>query len=370
MKTIVRACSVLFASLFIFATVQGQDSDYEIPRTVDGHPDLQGVWENNTITPVERPDVFGDKEFLTDEDIDFLRAGLNTIESSGEDALFGEGVIQAIFEGEINSYDPSTGNYDSQWMAPRTIHRRTSQIIDPPNGKFPPRTEEAIAAARDLAEHRRLHPADTWEDRPLGERCLSFGAPRLSAGYNSYWQIVQSKNTVAIIQEMAHDVRIIPLVEKPHVDESVKLWHGDSRGWWEGDTLVVETTNYSEASSTSPRTVEKVNIERLTRIGNSALQYRFTSNDPGNYSAPYTREIVFDKTPDKIYEYACHEGNYGMEYILSGHRAEERLAAEGGANDQIIICTKKGRCGDPFYRRYINEAGLRFLQVSQLKKDT
>ncbi|GIT20883.1 MAG: hypothetical protein CM1200mP40_05650 [Gammaproteobacteria bacterium] len=333
MKTIVRACSVLFASLFIFATVQGQDSDYEIPRTVDGHPDLQGVWENNTITPVERPDVFGDKEFLTDEDIDFLRAGLNTIESSGEDALFGEGVIQAIFEGEINSYDPSTGNYDSQWMAPRTIHRRTSQIIDPPNGKFPPRTEEAIAAARDLAEHRRLHPADTWEDRPLGERCLSFGAPRLSAGYNSYWQIVQSKNTVAIIQEMAHDVRIIPLVEKPHVDESVKLWHGDSRGWWEGDTLVVETTNYSEASSTSPRTVEKVNIERLTRIGNSALQYRFTSNDPGNYSAPYTREIVFDKTPDKIYEYACHEGNYGMEYILSGHRAEERLAAEGGAND-------------------------------------
>ena len=333
MKTIVRACSVLFASLFIFATVQGQDSDYEIPRTVDGHPDLQGVWENNTITPVERPDVFGDKEFLTDEDIDFLRAGLNTIESSGEDALFGEGVIQAIFEDEINSYDPSTGNYDSQWMAPRTIHRRTSQIIDPPNGKFPPRTEEAIAAARDLAEHRRLHPADTWEDRPLGERCLSFGAPRLSAGYNSYWQIVQSKNTVAIIQEMAHDVRIIPLVEKPHVDESVKLWHGDSRGWWEGDTLVVETTNYSEASSTSPRTVEKVNIERLTRIGNSALQYRFTSNDPGNYSAPYTREIVFDKTPDKIYEYACHEGNYGMEYILSGHRAEERLAAEGGAND-------------------------------------
>ena len=333
MKTIVRACSVLFASLFIFATVQGQDSDYEIPRTVDGHPDLQGVWENNTITPVERPDVFGDKEFLTDEDIDFLRAGLNTIESSGEDALFGEGVIQAIFEGEINSYDPSTGNYDSQWMAPRTIHRRTSQIIDPPNGKFPPRTEEAIAAARDLAEHRRLHPADTWEDRPLGERCLSFGAPRLSAGYNSYWQIVQSKNTVAIIQEMAHDVRIIPLVEKPHVDESVKLWHGDSRGWWEGDTLVVETTNYSEASSTTPRTVEKVNIERLTRIGNSALQYRFTSNDPGNYSAPYTREIVFDKTPDKIYEYACHEGNYGMEYILSGHRAEERLAAEGGAND-------------------------------------
>ena len=160
-------------------------------------------------------------------------------------------------------------------MSTRTIHRRTSQITDPPTGKFPPRTEASIAASRDLAEHRRMHPADTWEDRPLGERCLSFGAPRLGSGYNSYWQIVQSAETVAIIQEMAHDVRIVPIVPKPHLDESVKLWHGDSRGWWEGDTLVVETTNYSEASSTSPRTVDKVNIERLTRISETALQYQF-----------------------------------------------------------------------------------------------
>ena len=307
--------------------------NFSAPRTIDGHPDLQGVWENNTITPVERPEVFGAKEFLTDEDVSFLRNRLTEIENAGEDALFGEGVLQAIFAGEINSYDPSTGNYDSQWMAARTIHRRTSQIIDPPNGQFPPRTEQAIAAARDLTEHRRLHPADTWEDRPLGERCVSFGAPRLSSGYNSYWQIVQTKDTVAIIQEMAHDVRIVPLVDKPHVDDDVKLWHGDSRGWWEGDTLVVETTNYLEKSSTSPRTVEKINVERLTRVGDNALQYQLTSNDPGNYTAPYTREIVFDKSPDKIYEYACHEGNYGMTNILSGHRAEENMAAEAAARD-------------------------------------
>lgn len=334
MKTITRLCSAFLTTLLIIAPAYGQfDADYEVPRTIDGQPDLQGVWENNTITPVERPDVFGDKEFLTDEDLDFLRAGLLEIENSGADALFGDGVIQAIFEGEINSYDPSTGNYDSQWMAERTIHRRTSQITDPPTGKFPPRTEEAIAASRDLAEHRRLHPADTWEDRPLGERCLSFGAPRLGSGYNSYWQIVQTAETVAIIQEMAHDVRIIPLVEKPHLDSSVKLWHGDSRGWWEGDTLVIETTNYSEASSTGPRTVDKVNVERLTRVGEHAMQYHFTSNDPGSFTAPYTREIIFDKSPDKIYEYACHEGNYGMFNILSGHRAEERMAAEAGAND-------------------------------------
>ncbi len=301
--------------------------DYDVPRTIDGHPDLQGVWENNTITPVERPDVFGDKEFLTDEDVVFINQRIDEIMAAGEDALFGGGVLEAVFSGEINSYDPTTGNYDSQWMAERTVHRRTSQIIDPPNGKFPPRTEEAIQAARELREWREAHPADSWTDRPLGERCLSFGAPRLGSGYNSYWQIVQSKDTVVIYQEMAHDARIIPLVEQPHAHESIKLWHGDSRGWWEGDTLVIETTNYSDASSTSPDTDKKINVEKLTRVSDSALQYQLTSHDPGSYTASYTREIIFDYTEDKIYEYACHEGNYGMYNILSGHRAEERMAA-------------------------------------------
>jgi hypothetical protein len=126
---------------------------------------------------------------------------------------------------------------------------------------------------------------------------------------------------------MAHDVRIVPIVPAPHADQGIKLWHGDSRGWWEGDTLVVETTNYLEKSSTSPRTEEKINLEKFTRIGEDAMLYQITSNDPGNYTAPFTREIIFDKTPDKIYEYACHEGNYGMANILSGHRAEERMAA-------------------------------------------
>ncbi|PCJ22437.1 MAG: hypothetical protein COA96_14495 [SAR86 cluster bacterium] len=303
------------------------DSNWQLSRTIDGHPDLQGVWENNTITPVERPDVFGAKEFLTDEDVEFLKRRIIEINEEGSDALFGEGVLEAAFSGEIKSYDPSTGNYDSQWMAERTIHRRTSQIIDPPNGKYPARTEQAITASRELAEHRLEHPADSWLDRPLGERCVSFGAPRLGSGYNSYWQIVQSQNTVAIIQEMAHDVRIIPIVEKPHIDADIKLWHGDSRGYWDGDTLVIETSNYSDKSSTGPETSRKVNVERLTRISESALQYQFTSNDPGSYTAAYTREIIFDSSPDDIYEYACHEGNYGMMNILSGHRAEERMAA-------------------------------------------
>ena len=328
MKTILRVSSSLLLLLLITSPALAQsDGDWQLPRTIDGHPDLQGVWENNTITPVERPEVFGDKEILTDEDVAFLRRRLAEITAAGADALFGEGVLAAAFAGEIVSYDPTTGNYDSQWMVDRTIHRRTSQIIDPPDGKYPPRTERAIAAARELREHREAHPADTWLDRPLGERCVSFGAPRLGSGYNSYQQIVQTRDTVAIIQEMAHDVRIIPLVAKPHVDANIQLWHGDSRGWWDGDTLVIETTNYSAQSSSGPDTVKKVNVERLTRISESEILYQFTSNDPGTFTAPYTREITFDKTPDKIYEYACHEGNYGMMNILSGHRQLERVAA-------------------------------------------
>ncbi len=320
--------SAALLSLLAIPYLAGAQGDYVTPRTIDGHPDFQGVWENNTLTPVERPDAYADKEFFTDDEIAFLRQRALEVNESGADALFGDGFFSAAVSGEINSYDPTTGNYDSQWIVDRRVHRRTSQIIDPPDGKYPPRTLEAVAAARELAEHRRLHPADSWTDRPLGERCLSFGAPRLGSGYNSYWQIVQTRDTVAIIQEMAHDVRIIPIVEKPHLIGKVKLWHGDSRGWWEGDTLVIETTNYSDASSTAPETDRKVNIERLTRISDDQIQYHFTSDDPGQFTAPYTREILLDFTPDKIYEYACHEGNYGMYNILSGHRAEERMARE------------------------------------------
>ena len=277
--------------------------------------------------------MFGDKEFLTDEDIVFLERRLAEINAAGEDALFGEGVLAAAFSGEIKSYDPSTGNYDSQWMAQRTIHRRTSQIIDPPDGKYPARTEKAIAHARDLVEHRKAHPADSYTDRPLGERCVSFGAPSLGSGYNSYWQIVQSDDHVVIYQEMAHDSRVIPIVDKPHADDRIKLWHGDSKGWWEGDTLVIETTNYSDASSEySPDTDLKRNVERLTRVSNSALQYQITSYDPGQYTAPFTREIIWDSSDDEVYEYACHEGNYGMANILRGHRMEEQLASETANN--------------------------------------
>jgi hypothetical protein len=306
---------------------------WQVSTTIDGQPDLQGVWANNTITPVERHEVFGDKEFLTDEDLVFLEQRVVELADQPGDALFGNNILIAAFTGEIRPGEAATGSYDQQWMAARSVHRRTAQIIDPPNGKYPPRTEQAIATSREAAEYRREHPADSWLDRSLGERCLSFGAPFLSSGYNSYWQIVQSRDHVVVMQEMVHDARIIPLVERPALDDDITLWHDDSRGYWDGDTLVIETSNFSEKSGAGPDTVAKVTVERLTRTGESQLQYQLTTNDPGSFTAPYTREIIFDASPDAIYEYACHEGNYGMQFILSGHRAEERFAREGVAEN-------------------------------------
>jgi hypothetical protein len=278
--------------------------------------------------PIERPEIYADKEFLTDEDIAFLQQRVSEIAEEDGDALFGGGVFQAAVSGEVQSYDPSTGNYDQAWLADRQVHRRTSQIINPPTGKYPPRTEQAIAMARAVQQRRVDHPADSLLDRPLSERCVSYGAPYLNPGYNSYWQIVQARDHVVIIQEMIHDTRIIPLVDKPHLTDDIKLWHGDSRGYWDGDTLVIETSNYSDKSGYGPETSRKVNVERLTRVSDTEMRYQITSDDPGSYAAPYTREIMFDQSPDPIYEYACHEGNYGMMNILSGHRAEERFARE------------------------------------------
>ncbi|MBM87864.1 MAG: hypothetical protein CMQ41_05745 [Gammaproteobacteria bacterium] len=323
---------IVFAVLVTIAVflngAVAQDARWEIGRTIDGQPDLQGVWANNTITPVERPEEFAGQEFLSEEDVEFLRSRVGEIAEEDGDALFGAGVLAAALSGETVSYDPTTGNYDQFWLADRSVHRRTAQIIDPPNGKYPTRTEEAVAFGNAVAQRRTEHPADSWLDRPLTERCVSYGAPYLGSGYNSYWQIVQTKDYVAIVQEMIHDVRIIPLVDKPALNNSIKLWHGDSRGYWDGETLVIETTNYSDASGYGPNTSAKVNVERLTRLSNIEMQYQVTVNDPGTFASAYTREIIFDYSPEPIYEYACHEGNYGMEYILSGHRAEEQFAKE------------------------------------------
>ena len=325
--------------LCIFAIVIGSaayaQSGYQAPRTSDGHADLQGVWANDTITPVERPDMFEGREFLTAEEIQLLTRRAGEIKSDAEVALFGDEVFASALSGEIKSNDPTTGNYDGFWVAERSVGNRTSQIIDPPNGKYPPLTDEGIARRARVALVRnnsaatgeRFETLDSHLDLSLDDRCISNGAPYLDSGYNSYWQIVQSREYVVILQEMMHDARVIPLTDMPHVSEAIELWHGDSRGHWEGDTLVVETRNYSDKHTSSQNRAE-LNVERFTRIGDRQLRYRLTSRQPDTYSAPFTQEIIFDYSDGSIYEFACHEGNYAMANMLRGAREEERREQE------------------------------------------
>ncbi len=331
MKIPLTPARPVFCLLALMAgqALYGQEvADYEIPRTVDGQPDLQGVWSNNTMTPVERPEMFGEREYLTDEEMAFLRQRMQEIADQDGDALFGSGTFDAAFSGDVTSYDPSTGNYDQSWLVEREVHNRTSQIIDPPDGRYPPRTEESIALARERAERVRNNEIASWLDMSVDDRCINYGAPYLNTGYNSYWQIVQSEDHVVIVQEMIHDARIIPLTEMPLLNGRIRLWHGDPRGYWDGDTLVVESGNFSDKSHDGPNTAAKRNIERFTRIDDTQLLYQLTSDDPGTFTAPYTLELMLEYSPDPIYEYACHEGNYAMENILRGARELERLAAE------------------------------------------
>ncbi len=306
--------------------------DWAPPRTADGHPDLQGVWANNNVTPLERPEVLGGRETLTDEEVAALQARAGELFSSeADDAAFGDSVFAAaLAEAEsFTSRDRATGNYNQFWMVERDWDNRTSLIVDPPSGRFPARTEASQARAAERAEARQRH-ARGPEDRSLGERCITWGAPRLGAGYNSYLQVFQSASHVVLYQEMGGS-RIIPLDGGPHVDDNVRLWHGDSRGHWDGDALVVETRNYSPQASMLGAAGGSLHVlERFTRASDDVLQYEVTVTDPDTWAAPWTAMIPLRHSIDPVFEYACHEGNIGMEGIMAGARALEKAEAEGG----------------------------------------
>lgn len=304
---------------------------WKVPRTGDGHPDLQGVWGNNSVTPMARPRQWKDKASLTDVELEELKQFTAKFVDQGGDAIFGNFVqlaLDAKDKGafEQKSYDPTTGNYNQFWMADREWDHRTSLIIDPPNGQFPPLTPEAEARRAAARARPALRgPSDGPEDRPLSERCISYGAPRTGANYNSYMQIIQSPETTVLLQEMIHDARVVPMTQKPHLPASIRQLHGDPRGRWEGDTLVVETTNYINGFQGSTPDVKLT--ERYTRVGPDFINWEIKVDDPKTWTAPYTFMIRLKKTDSHIYEYACHEGNYAMEGILGGARREEAKAS-------------------------------------------
>ncbi|MCH7748817.1 MAG: hypothetical protein IH939_12055 [Acidobacteria bacterium] len=311
---------------------QSVDEGWTLPRTSDGHPDLQGVWANNSATPLERPEAWADKARLTDEELAALRVASKDAVGDG-DALFGDQLVLAAIAGiEATSYDPTTGNYNQFWIAERDFDHRTSLVIDPPDGRIPDLTPEAQDRRRDAAVRRDEHPADSYTDRPLQERCVSYGVPRLGAGYNSYYQLFQGASHVVFLNEMIHDARVIPIDGQPHLADRVRQLHGDSRGHWDGDTLVIETTNYSPQARFRGASDNLHMIERLTRVGPRTLEYEITITDPTTWTRPWTVMIPLMGSDDAIFEYACHEGNIGMEGMLAGERAAEReAAAESGS---------------------------------------
>jgi hypothetical protein len=302
---------------------------YVAPRTPDGHPDLQGVWANNDATPLERPKELAGRKFLTDAEVAVMKKRAAELFNGETDAAFGDSVYLAVLKEarEFTSTD-TTGNYNHFWIVDREFDNRTALITDPTDGRLPELTPQAKQRQAADAEYRRLHPADGPEDLPLSHRCVTFSVPRLGAGYNSYFQIFQARDYVAIGQEMIHDVRLVPLDGRPHVDASIRQWHGDPRGRWEGDTLVVETTNFSPKSRFQGFSSENLRVvERYTRIGPTTLQWDVTLNNPSVWTKPWTATVLLRSTPDPIYEMACHEGNDGLVGALSGARALEQEAA-------------------------------------------
>jgi hypothetical protein len=320
------AGSVLAPLLFAL-NLMGQTT----PRTPDGQPDLQGTWTNATLTPFQRSSQMGSKQFFTAAEAAAFEK--QRVEQNNTDRAATQPTSS-----EFRSYN-SFWNDRGTHVA-KTMH--TSLVVDPPDGRVPAFTPDA--QKRFDAAHAELakHPADGPEDRLLTERCILFGAagpPMLPEPYNNNYQIVQSRGFVAIAVEMNHETRIIPLDAGPHLPPHIRQWTGDSRGHWEGDTLVVDSTNFRFNNQSrfgvgylDGMTDENLHVvERFQRTGPDTIIYQATVDDPTVYTKPWTVELSMQRRSDRIFEYACHEGNYGMIGILSGARAEEKKAASAPA---------------------------------------
>lgn len=314
-----------------------------VPRTSDGHPDLEGVWANNTVTPFERPKELVGKESLTDEELSVLKQRAARLFDGGGDTAVGDALFLALLANPEQHKRGGTGDYNQFWTDTDLVfEKRTAQVFEPRDGRLPPLTPQAQLRQAAAAEERRLRPADGPENRTTLERCITHGAARigwLHARNNSYYQIVQTRDFVVIYAEMIHEARVIPMDGRPHISLENRSWLGDSRGHWEGETLVIDTTNFSPKSnfswaSSSPASLTMGShehlhlIERLTRTDLDTLQYEVTADDPTTWTQPWKAMVPWKRSTDRIYEYACHEANRSMEGILSGARADEKAAAK------------------------------------------
>ncbi len=294
------------------------------PRTPTGQPDLQGIWTNNTVTPLVRPAGLAGKEFYTEAEL----AENQKKERSRLDLNLEEGLPTKPGTPEDVHYDFSQFGLD-RGQAKLAWNRRTSMIVGP-EGTIPPLTPEARKRIADRAAKAKGHEFDGPENRPLGARCLvrpQTGPPMLPSAYNSNLQIVQNPGYVAIETEMIHEARVIPTDGRPHIANNIRLWLGDSVGHWEGNTLVVDTTNFTDLNPFEGAQNLHV-VERFTRVDAETILYQFTVEDPGMWTRPWSGELPITKIQGPVFEYACHEANYGLMNTLRGARVAEEAAAK------------------------------------------
>jgi len=321
-----RLLAVILFVLVAVPSLAGQTRRSTQPRTPDGQPDLQGFWTNATFTPLERPKGVT-KELYTKEEAAEAEKRLKS-----EDAAQTEpGTVADVH------YDFTQFGLDTA-QAPYSSTLRTSLIVDPPDGKLPPLSAEGQKRAAERAEQaRRVGRWDSAQSNELDDRCIIFagaGPPMLPQSYNSNYQIVQAPGYVMILFEMAHDVRVIPLDGRPHLSPDLRQWIGDSRGRWEGDTLVIETTNFNGKNPLQGSSANMRLVERFTRVDPDTLLYKFTVEDSSTWTRPWSAEMPLRKTIGPLFEHACHEGNRGLYNTLAGKRLEEKKAAEEAARKE------------------------------------
>jgi hypothetical protein len=299
-------------------------------RTPDGHPDLQGFWTNNTITPLERPKGLGAKEFYTEAELkDLMKSEQNRVALNEEEGRPTEPGTDADVHYDFSQFGLDRGQTKLSW------NLRTSLIVGP-EGTIPTTLPEARKRNAAIAAKNKGHEFDGPENRPLSARCLVLGqesVPMLPGGYNNNMQIVQGEGYVATLHEMNHAVRLIPTDGRPHAPSEIRQWRGDSRGHWEGDSLVVDVTNFDGRNPFRGSGQKLHVVERFTPVDADTILYRFTVEDPETWDKPWTAEIAMSRVSGPIFEFACHEGNYGLRNTLQGARVadqDEAAAAKKG----------------------------------------
>lgn len=312
------------------------------PLTPFGQPDLQGVWLNNSATPLERPKALEGRQFLTDDEVAELKQRAARLFNNGKsDYAGGDNAFLAALANPEQYKNPAGATCSSLSMIEREFDRRTSLIVDPPDGKIPPLTP-AARQRRAAAEAATERLPEGPEDLSDAIRCITFGVPRLAGNFGpgiyGYYQIAQSPGYVVLVMESIHDARIIPLDGRPHLPPSIRSWNGDSRGHWEGKTLVVDTTNFSPKSHPTGSFSAISNfmessanlhlVERFTRVAPDTINYEMTLDDPTTWTKSWTAAIRLKQTRDELYEFACHEESHSMVGILAGARAAEKAAEE------------------------------------------